>query len=178
MLRGRPAALILVAVAMFFFVVSGAAPVAASQYLGQVTWSWHKTTNEKGSTDDYETITAGLFFLGGSYYEVVGGGLDAINGADYGGGSAMLVGNNFIMTIKKSQDRTDGRKEVGIFHFVLDKTTFSGTGWAIKKRFDPATIGASPVFIDKYVAGTLTLVGNPPPLGPATAAPMQLLLSD
>ena len=49
MLRGLHAAIILVAAAMLFFAVSGPGPVDASQYLGQVTWTWHKTMNETGS---------------------------------------------------------------------------------------------------------------------------------
>jgi hypothetical protein len=178
MLRGRPAAIILVAATMLFFAVIGPGPVDASQYLGQVSWTWHKTMNELGPTDKTETITASLFFIGGSSYELVGGSVETNNGNVYFSGSAVLTGSDLIMTISGSQDRLDGTKQTGIFHGQVDKTSFSGTGWAIKKRFDPTSIGPNPVFIDKYEAGTLTLVGNPPPLGPASTAPLSLLLND
>ena len=175
-INGRIAVLLSALVAIFIMGMNLRAE--ASQYLGQVTWTWHKTVNEQGPKVEDETITVGLFFIGGSYYEIVGGSLDSTNGTKYGGGTAMLVGNNFIMTISTSHDRVDGTQEVGIFKGQVDKTTFNGTGWAIKKRFDPATIGPNPVFIDKYVAGTLTVQGTPPPLGPASAAPLSLLLSE
>jgi len=90
----------------------------------------------------------------------------------------MLVGSNFTMTLTFSKIREDGKLETGIFQGQVDKTSFSGSGWAIKKRFDPASIGANPSFIDKYMAGTLTLSGNKPPLGPTSMAPTQLLLLD
>ena len=82
------------------------------------------------------------------------------------------------MTLSFSKIRLDGRQETGIFQGQVSKTSFNGTGWAIKKRFDLTSIGASPVFTDKYMAGTLTLVGNPPPLGPTATTPNQLLLLD
>jgi hypothetical protein len=176
-LNGRTAAIVLAMVAIIIIAMD--LRVEASQYLGQVTWTWHKTMDEKGPTDIYETYTAGLFFIGGSYYELVGGVVDVTDGAEYGGGSALVVGNNLIITINRSKVRLDGRQETGIFHFQVDKTTFNGTGWGIKKRFDP--IPGSPtylLFTDKYAAGTLTLIGNPPPLGPTATAPMQLLLMD
>ncbi|MFH1595081.1 MAG: hypothetical protein ABIG94_01740 [Pseudomonadota bacterium] len=175
--NGRAAVILLAMVAIF--IIGMDFRVEASQYLGQVTWTWHKTMDETGPTDKTETITAGIFFIGGSYYELVGGGFDADSGTEYGGGSAMLVGNNLIITVSRSKVRLDGRQETGIFHFQVDKTTFNGTGWGIKKRLDP--IPESPTyrtFTDKYAAGTLTIVGNPPPLGPTTMAPMQLLLLD
>lgn len=174
--NGRAAVILLTMMVTLIFGMDSR--VEASQYLGQVTWTWHKTMDEKGPTDKYETITAGLFFISGSYYELVGGSVDSTNGTVYGSGSAMLTGSNLFMTISGSQDRQDGTKETGIFHGQVDKTSFSGTGWVIKKRFDPASIGPTPIFIDKYAAGTLTLVGNPPPLGPATAASLSLLLND
>ncbi len=166
---GRAVVSVLAMVVTFIFVMH--LRVEAAQYLGQVTWTWHKTQDEKGPTDKTETITLGIFFLGGSYYELVGGSLESDSGTQYGGGSAMLVGNNLIMTISGSKDRLDGTQEVGIFKGQVDKTTFNGTGWLIKKRFNPATLA----FIDKYAAGTLTIVGNPIPLNPAMA-PLNLLL--
>lgn len=155
--------------------------VEAAQYLGQVTWSWHKTRDEKGSTNKYETYIVGLFFLGGSYYELVGGSSETDStGTQYGGGSAILVGNNLVMTITGTKDRQDGTQETVIFKGQVDKTTFNGTGWAIKKRFDPnapyPTPPGWPQFVDKYAAGTLTIVGSPIPLRPASPAASQLLL--
>ncbi len=165
-------ALVSVLAMVVTFVFGMGLRVDAAQYLGQVTWTWHKTMDEKGPTDKYETYTVGLFFLGGSYYELVGGSSESDSGTQYGGGSATLVGNNLVMTISGSKDRLDGTQETLIFKGQVDKTTFNGTGWAIKKRFNPATLA----FIDKYAAGTLTVVGSPIPLRPAPAAPMQLLL--
>ena len=85
----------------------------------------------------------------------------------------MLVGNNLTMTISSTKVRSDGKQDTAIFQGQVDKTTFNGTGWNIKKRFDPIP-GSGPTYLafnDKYGAGTLTLVGNKPPLGPATTAP-------
>jgi hypothetical protein len=174
--NGRALASVLAMVVTFIFVMDF--QVEAAQYLGQVTWTWHKTRDEKGPTDKYETITVGLFFLGGSSYQLVGGGNDPESGAQYGGGTAMLVGNNLIMNLTWSRDRTDGRQDVAIFKGQVDKTTFNGTGWNIKKRFDPTLPPPTNQFVDKYGAGTLTLVGNPPPLGPAQVAPLQLLMDN
>ena len=175
-INGRAAVILLAMMVTLIFGMDSR--VEASQYLGQVTWTWHKTTDEHGPTNKTETIVASLFLLGNSCYELVGSTTDTeIGGTSFGSGTAMLVGNNLIMTISGSKVRSDGRQETGIFQGQVDKTTFNGTGWVIKKRFDPASIGPNPVFIDKYAAGTLTLVGNPPPLGPATAAPMSLLLN-
>jgi len=86
----------------------------------------------------------------------------------------MLVGNNLIMTITGSKDRGDGTQETVIFKGQVDKTTFNGTGWAIKKRFNASLPG----FIDKYAAGTLSILGSPPPLRPTAAAPMLMLMGD
>ncbi|MBU4233540.1 MAG: hypothetical protein KKD99_08650 [Proteobacteria bacterium] len=176
-LNGRAAAIVLAMVAII--IIGMDFRVEASQYLGQVTWTWHKTTDEHGATDKTETIVANLFLLGNSCYELVGSSTDTeIGGTAFGGGTAVLVGTNLIMTLSYSKIRSDGRQETGIFQGQVNKTSFNGSGWGIKKRFDPASIGASPVFIDKYMAGTLTVVGNPPPLGPTPIAPMQLLLLD
>lgn len=175
---GRALAIVLVMV-VTFIIVGMDSRVDASQYLGQVTWSWHKTTDENGATDKTETIVVNLFLLGNSCYELVGSTTDTeIGGTSFGTGSAMLVGNNLIMTISTTKVRTDSKQETGIFQGQVDKTSFYGSGWIIKKRFDPASIGPNPVFTDKYAAGTLTLVGNPPPLGPASAASLSLLLND
>jgi hypothetical protein len=176
-LNGRAAAVVLAMVAII--IIGMDLRVEASQYLGQVTWTWHKTTDEHGATDKTETITANLFLLGNSCYELVGSTTDTeIGGTAFGTGTAMLVDTKLIMTLTFSKIRSDGRQETGIFQGQVDKTTFNGSGWAIKKRFDPASIGANPIFIDKYIAGTLTLVGNKPPLGPTSMAPNQLLLLD
>lgn len=176
-LNGRAAAIVLAMVAII--IIGMDFRVEASQYLGQVTWTWHKTTDEHGPTDKTETVVANLFLLGNSCYELVGSTTDTeIGGTAFGTGTAMLVGNNLIMTLSFSKIRSDGRQETGIFQGQVNKTTFNGTGWAIKKRFDPATIGTTIIFTDKYLAGTLTLVGNPPPLGPTSMAPMQMLLLD
>jgi hypothetical protein len=175
--NGRTAAIVLAMVAIC--IIGMDFRVEASQYLGQVTWTWHKTTDEHGPTDKTETVTANLFLLGNSCYELVGSSTDTeIGGTAFGTGTAMLVDTNLIMTLSFSKIRSDGRQETGIFQGQVNKTTFNGSGWAIKKRFDPASIGPNPIFIDKYMAGTLTLVGNAPPLGPTSIAPTQLLLED
>ena len=176
-INGRAAVILLAMMVTLIFGMDSR--VEASQYLGQVTWTWHKTRDEQGPTNKYETIVASLFLLGNSCYELVGSSTDTeIGGTSFGGGTAMLVGNNLIMTLSTSKVRSDGRQDTAIFQGQVDKTTFNGSGWAIKKRFDPASIGPNPIFIDKYLSGTLTLVGNPPPLGPTANAPMQLLLDD
>ena len=68
--NGRTAAIVLAMIAIF--IIGTDFRVEASQYLGQVTWTWHKTTDEHGPTDKTETITANLFLLGNSCYELVG----------------------------------------------------------------------------------------------------------
>jgi hypothetical protein len=176
--NGRALAIVLTML-VTFIVVGMDSRVEASQYLGQVTWSWHKTTDEHGATDKYETVVVNLFLLGNSCYELVGSSTDTESGGtSFGTGSAMLVGSDLIMTISTTKVRSDGKQETAIFQGQVDKTTFNGTGWNIKRRFDPTTIGTSPVFIDKYGAGTLSLVGNKPPLGPSSTAPLQLLLDE
>lgn len=168
-------ALVSVLAIVITFVLGMGLQANAAQYLGQVTWAWHKTQDEQGPTNKFETYTVGLFFLGGSYYELVGGSTETdATGTQYGGGTAMLVGNNLIMTITGSKDRGDGTQETVIFKGQVDKTTFNGTGWAIKKRFNASLPG----FIDKYAAGTLTILGSPPPLRPTAAAPLVLLMGD
>jgi hypothetical protein len=175
MLRCRPAGLILVAAAMLGLVVIGPGLAEASQYLGKVVWTWHKTMDELGPTDKTETVAVSLFGLGNSCYEMVGSSVDNdIGGTQFAGGSAMLVGSSLVMTISSSKVRADGRQETGIFQGEVDKTTFNGTGWVIKKRFDPA----NHLFTDKYASGTLTVVGNPPPLAATATAPTSLLLLD
>ncbi|MHB8068909.1 MAG: hypothetical protein ACYDIC_13545 [Desulfobaccales bacterium] len=171
--NGRFAVSVLAMIVTFILVLGF--QVEAAQYLGQVTWTWHKTRDEKGPTDKYETFTLGLFFIGGSYYELSGSGSDPDSGTTYVSGGAIVEGNNLIMTLKKGNDRSDGTQEVGIFKGQVDKTTLSnGSGWTIKKRFDPV----SNTFIDKYAAGTLTIVGSPVPLRPMALAPMHLLMNE
>lgn len=168
-------ALVSVLAMVITFVLGMGLQVDAAQYLGQVHWAWHKTQDEQGPTDKFETYTVSLFFLGGSYYELVGGSTETeTTGSQYGGGTAVLVGNNLIMTLTGAKDRGDGLQETVIFKGQVDKTTFNGTGWAIKKRFNPATRA----FIDKYAAGTLSILGSPPPLRPVQLAPMLMLMGD
>ena len=153
-LNGRTAAIML---AMVATLISGMDFRAeASQYLGQVTWTWNKTTDEHAPTTKTETIVANLFLLGNSCYELVGSTTDTeTGGTAFGTGTAILVGNNLTMTLSFSKIRSDGSQETGIFQGQVNKTTFNGTGWAIKKRFVLTSIGPNPIFIDKYLAGTL-----------------------
>jgi len=173
-INGRIAVLLSAMVAIF--IIGMDSRVEASQYLGQVTWTWHKTVDETGTVPEKtETVVAKLFLLGNSCYELVGSSTDTESGeTSFGAGTAMLVGNDLIMTLSTTKVRLDGKRETAIFQGQVNKTTFNGSGWNIKKRFDPV----NHVFIDKYAAGTLTLVGNPPPLGVSIMAPLSLLLND
>jgi len=59
-LNGRAAAIVLAMVVTL--VIGMDFRVEASQYLGQVTWTWNKITDEHGSNTKTETITANLIF--------------------------------------------------------------------------------------------------------------------
>jgi len=155
-------------VAMAFLIIGlSVSPLAASQYLGEVSWAFHQTYSYPPNEGD-GTIIAGISRVGGSYYEIQG----QINGATLSGGG-VLVGSNLILSGTMTEEETGTTTFHGsmIFRMVIDKSSFGGTF-----RFSNYCFSTPDnQWGQSYTGGTLTVIGNPIPLVP-NSQPSSLLL--
>ncbi|MHB8069241.1 MAG: hypothetical protein ACYDIC_15225 [Desulfobaccales bacterium] len=158
--------MVLAAVIIIGFGVSG---LEASQYLGEVTWTY-----SGGGTIKAGLSKAGLSKAGGSYYEVQGQAVTPNGTVIFSGGGA-LVGTTLMLSAAGTQVETNNK---GTYHNAntlqinVDQSTFNGTMWIVTNWYNPAF---TPPFGQSYDTGTLTLVGQKPSLAPATAAQTLLL---
>jgi len=108
--------------AAFLIMGLSVAPLAASQYLGEVTWN--------GVDSDGHTITikAGLSRVGGSYYEVQGQVPDAPGGRAIFSGGGVLVGSNLMLSVAMTQTQASGNQTM-VMQINIDKSTFAGNFW-------------------------------------------------
>ena len=154
--------------AVFMIMVSGVSSLEASQYLGEVTWTY----------SGGGTIKAGISKAGGSYYEVQGQAVTPNGTVIFSGGGA-LVGTTLMFSAVATQVETNDK---GVYHNAntlqinIDQSTFNGTMWILTTWYlNPAVSPNTVGFGHSYDTGTLTLVGQKPVLAPATGAQILLM---
>jgi hypothetical protein len=139
-----------------------AAPLQASQYLGEVTW-------------DYSgggTVKAGISKAGGSYYEVQGQVVTPNGTIIFSGGGALVDGTLKISAAATMVETNSG----GTYHNAntiqinVDPVSYNGSLWMVTTWYNPAY---APPFGHSYDSGVLTKTGGPS--NPA-ATPQSLLL--
>jgi hypothetical protein len=157
---------ILAAVA-FLILGLGVANLEASQYLGEVAWTY----------SGGGTIKAGISKVGGSYYEVQGQAVTGNGTIIFSGGGAVVNGTLMLSAASTMVETNSG----GTYHnattmqISVDPATYNGsvwmvTTWYLNPAVPPNTVG----FGNSYDTGTLTKTGGPS--NPATTPLLPLLL--
>lgn len=181
-----------VTLAAVMIMVLGVAPIEASQYLGEVTWT---AQDSFGSF----TVKAAISRIAGSYYEVQGQVQGAGSIIIFSGGG-VLVGSNLILTVTQTMtDPGADKQEAAVMQISIDKTSNNGTFWALKPiYYIPAELPSHlsqplpPVYPagaslesrtersqgEGVQKGTLTVSGNPIILATSSEAANMLLLHD
>jgi hypothetical protein len=166
----------------------GAAPLQASQYLGEVIWN--------GQDADAHTFTvkAGISRVGGSYYEIQGQVPDSPEGLAIFSGGGVLVGDNVIFSVSM----TLATQSTSVMQVTINKNTNQGTFWIRDASFylphgDDRLSSWSETLPQYYPAygsiksslwelgnppttGTLTVKSNPIPLASSITGQLPLLL--
>lgn len=149
--------------------------IYASQYKGELIWSYHRTKNAAGSVNEYYTVKCAISYVAGSYY-IVQGRVDypAMPGEKplILSGSAIVEGSNIMITMSGAQPWTSGMNATPILYATVDKSTFNGTAWGNTMAFNTA----NRIMYYDYTAGDLTLTSTPIPLGVSIVPQVQLLL--
>ncbi len=132
--------------------------VEASDYLGDVCWSFHKTEDDHGSTDETYLTRIGVTHMGGSYCILQG----IIEVPDDNrfilDGTAVIIGNEVFITMNGSQDHSpDPWRDTDIIQMRLNLSTLNGTFWGNRLDFNTSTRE----FDHGYAAGTATLTTCP-----------------
>jgi len=129
-----------------------------SDYLGELCWSLHNTQNEHGSTDDTHVIKIAVTYTGGTNF-IVQGIIELVDDNPFiFGGTARLVGNEFLMTMNGSQDHSpDPWRDTGTLHMRLDTKTWNGTFWQNRLDYNTSTRE----FDYGYASGTATIATCP-----------------
>jgi len=141
----------------------GVSSLEASQYLGEVTWTY------SGGA----TVKAGISKVGGSYYEVQGQAADP-NGTVIFAGGGTLVGGALMLSAVSTQVETNSG---GTYHNAttiqinVDPTTYNGSMWMVTTWYNPAY---NPPYGHSYDTGTLIRISGPS--NPATVPTLPLLL--
>lgn len=143
----------------------------AFQYKGEVTWSYHRTQDDAGSTNEYYTAKCGISYVGGAYYILQGRFDSPGENSCILSGSAIVEGNNLMVTMHGSHQLSNGITRTMILYANIDKTTFNGTAWGNTNDFDPFYR----IMFYGYTAGTLTLTSSPIRLA-TSPPPVQMLL--
>ena len=156
----------ILAAAAFLVLGLGVANLEASQYLGEITWTYSGLGGG--------TIKAGISKVGGSYYEVQGQ-ADTPNGPIIFSGGGALVENTFILsgTATLVENNAGGTYyDANIWRITLDKS-YNGTMWIMTTWYNNPAVPGPPGFGNSFDTGNLTWVSGPS--NPA-AIPQSLLL--
>lgn len=137
---------------------AGISSVEASDYLGELCWSFHKTEDENGPTDETFLARLGVNYTGGSNY-ILQGIVDIPDDNPFiFNGTAVIIGNEIFTNLNGSQEHsTNPYRDTGILQMRLDATTLSGTFWQNRLDFNISTRK----FDNCYGAGTVTLTTCP-----------------
>jgi hypothetical protein len=149
-----------------------AAPLQASQYLGEITW----TFTEDGSNKTF-TLKAGLSKAGGSYYEVQGQAAPGGQTIIFSGGGA-LVDGTLRLSGAATMEETNSNghySDASTWRMNLDPSNYSGTMWMVTTWYlNPPVFPNTVGFGNSYDSGTLIKTSGP--LNPAAAPQLPLLL--
>ena len=149
--------------------------IYASQYKGELVWTFHKTQDSSGSVNEYYTVKCAVTYVANNYY--------AIQGRVYYPAmpnekpmivavSGILDGSRMMFTLTGSQQLSNGFHDSIVLYTDVDKTTFNGQAWGNIMAFDTT----NRVMYYDYTAGDLTLTSAPIPLGVSTVPQVELLL--
>ena len=162
-MRAKFFSISILAVAAFLILGLGVANLEASQYLGEVTWTY----------SGGGTIKAGISKVGGSYYEVQGQVANPNGTIIFSGGGA-LVEETLMLSAVSTQVETNAG---GTYHnstvlqISVDPVTYKGSLWMVTTWYNPAY---NPPFGQSYDSGTLDKTGGPS--NPAAISSLPLLL--
>ena len=155
-------------VAVFMIWGMSVSPLRASQYLGEVTWTY----------SGGGTIKGGISKTGGSYYEVQGQVAIPNGTVIFAGGGALVGGMLMLSAVSTQVETNDG----GTYHntttmqISLNPNNYNGTVWMLTTWYlDPANPPNSVGYGNSFDTGTLTRVSGP---SLAAVAPNLPLLLD
>jgi hypothetical protein len=172
-MRSKIAVLALTALITLGLMVSQTLAGSPVNYLGKTTWTG--TITDATKTEDIGatfTVTGGISKVGDEFYLFQGYVTLPDDGPFVMSGSGFMNGNTLKFTLSESQFHTSNSwRDSGVMHVSMDKTTLNGTLYDIGHDFNTSTRQFAP----RYTAATLTLSGQPIPLG-VSLAPQQLLL--
>jgi hypothetical protein len=124
-MRSKSFPVLMVTLAAVMIMVMGVAPIEASQYLGEVTWT---AQDSFGSF----TVKAAISRVAGSYYEVQGQ-VQADGSIIIFSGGGVLVGSNVILTVTQTMtDPAADRQEAAVMQISINQFSNNGTFWALK----------------------------------------------
>ena len=165
--------------AALWLVLLGSPSWGAPQYLGESTWQISITLREGGSVSESFTMAGAITRMGGSYYTMQGYVNIPNDGPFILAGGGVLIGETLYLTLTGTQQHTDNDwRDTEVIHVQLNKTTLNGTIYNVGNDFNVSSAGLSPIFDNRFAAGTLTLTGTRIVLSPSLLAPMSLLLME
>jgi hypothetical protein len=140
-----------------------AAPLQASQYLGEVTWTYAGDL----------TVKAGISKVGGSYYEVQGEAVTPNGTIIFSGGGAVVNGTLMLSAASTMVETNSG----GTYHnattlqISVNPSTYDGSMWMVTTWYNPVY---TPQFGQSYDTGSLIKTSGPS--NPAATPLLPLLL--
>jgi hypothetical protein len=148
-------------------------PAAASQFMGEYTWTIHQTLSEDGPMDETYTMIIGLSKVSGTYYQAQGRIIippSTLFMILSGGG--LMVGDNLLFSFHYVRYPSDPDRSEGMVYFQINKTTGNGTFYHLGTNFDTA----HGTFNNSFGSGEVTISGKVPVFATSASAFPLLLL--
>ena len=159
--------------------ILGAPAVVATQYLGETIWTVSLTQDEYGPKSQTFTMTGAITRAGGTYYTMQGYTIAPGDGPYILSGGGVLIGETLYLNLTGTRlhtDSPDNWRDSSVVQFQINKTTLNGTFFEVSHDFKLSSTGPSPIFGNKFAAGTLTRTGPAINLTPGAIAPPTSLL--
>jgi hypothetical protein len=136
----------------------GISSVRASDYLGEICLSVHKTQDENGPTNETYVMRLGVTNMGGPSYIVQGIIQVPDDNPVISEGTAVVIGSDVFITMNSCQEHSsDPWRDTAISQVHLSLSTLSGTVWSNRLDYNTSTHQ----FDHGYAAGTVAITTCP-----------------
>lgn len=160
--------------------ILGTPAAVVAQYLGETIWTVSLTQDEYGPKSQTHTMTGAITRAGGAYYTMQGYAIVPGDDPFILSGGGVLIGETLYLNLTATQfhtDSPDNWRDSAVVQFQINKTTLNGTFYEVSHDFMLSSTGPSPIFGNKFAAGTVTRTGPSINLNPvAGVASTSLLL--